>query len=1611
MMKMITFIKTRNPINFLIKSFLPIVIFIIIQILNVTEMQAQCNSMWGGNSSQTNASVNQSKSINGVNVTLNGFVNSSTYYFGTARQNQCTNITYNPTYSINLGISGTTTSATVIINFDQYVNDVVLKVYYMENNEKISNIAVNNGTLTVTSLNVCNASLNGTQLSSSTPTTNTRGSAELRLHSTMGYNKITLTGTGNFTQYRGIDIAICEQSIATNLEAKSDNYSVVPGQTTIGSVLSNDLLNGVTPTPSQVTLSQSGIWATGITLNNDGKIAVAPNTLPGTYNLTYQVCEKAVSGNCKQATATVTVLADSDGDGIADINDLDNDNDGILDKDEKYCDQNTPNMTTQSTSVANPGQYVFFNWPTTSMVVGTTSTITFKGIKYTATVTSVNGNQQLVGTDLGAISWSSAPSNLLKNHYDENSKNEVLYTPNAGTTGTKTFTVNISAVNTIANAPLSYPIEVVVFDPEGSNADERVIYTTNGSPFKQIEIFGTGTNATTGNSTNTVTYKDTETNNTYPIFSTTGNNLIINTSLSFNSYGSKQGAAYAIRAYCDVDGDAIPNYLDLDSDGDGCPDALEGTSTTITSANLKTSLMSGGNTGAGYTGTFNGSVTENLGNTVDANGVPTIAAGGQGIGSSQDKNTNACSIKTIDDIHVAPQGKAISGYLRINDLNATSITSIQIGSTTYPIPSGPPQTIPLPGGDGTLVIDSNGKYTFTPSPNYTGSLNITYTGVNPKGISDVANLNIKVVPSLVLTNNPPIANNDTYIINPGKTATVKILANDSDPDGDAVSLKESVLAKDQNGANINVSTSVTSPTTVYSGTTLAGTAYVNSAGEIVFTPASGFIGEVPFGYTIQDGKGGQSSAIAVVTVVPTNRPTNVYANDDAYAKPKGQQITGNVNLNDNIEGTRQDINTVNINVNGTFTLITVGTEQTIPGVGKLTFNRDGTFVFNPEPNFVGTLPVIYNQCNTAGACDNATAYLTLLDNMAPSVWLGTQDTDWNKQGNWLGSKIPATGQDVEFGTLANNPSGAAKNDLIVPQGESKTIGNLKNESAKALVIPANSSVAVIGAVTGSETDVNKIQIQADGRTLTDESTRLPNGTLILSGQPCSSTVLGTVQMFTKGAYNPDSPDWKDNITNSPTFGKSFDTKWTWQFFGVPVETMQAVSAFYGLYVREYDETLNASNSYYMKWRELNTYSQMKKFKGYELTHKTPKQLVTMQGKLVFCDQDITLTKEAPNVKDGITSNSGERRYGLGQNLFGNSFTAAIPINQIDFNQLWIASNNSLVNTTSGAYVEKTVYLYNTGSFGNWATPNGGTPNNEYGTSGTLAGQYRAIPRETAPAMGYTNIPSMNGFLLNYIYGGVAPATAVQPAIKMKIPYGKVVKNNKPQTAPRFKAASSGGGTLSYLQINLQSNSTVDDLWLFSQPGTSDKFDNGWDGRKFLGTNTAFIYASTPDGLMQVNTTDNLLGTYIYFVGNNDPSYTLTIKKTNLESQYQDMYLVDFVTNKVIPLDKEVVTYTFTASNNGTDMKRFQLRGGTVSTDDSADFNGLSAYIQQKSIYLQNKTNISGIAQIFDISGRMLFERNMNPNSDEYATSGLIPGVYIVKMTAGKYKNTIKLIIK
>ncbi len=111
-----------------------------------------------------------------------------------------------------------------------------------------------------------------------------------------------------------------------------------------GNVLTNDTLDGTTIDPAEVTLSLTNDGGlTGATLDADGKLNVPTAAAPGTYTLTYQVCQNGDPTNCDTATITVTVPdpnADADKDGLPDPKEValgsnpqdpDTDNDGLKD--------------------------------------------------------------------------------------------------------------------------------------------------------------------------------------------------------------------------------------------------------------------------------------------------------------------------------------------------------------------------------------------------------------------------------------------------------------------------------------------------------------------------------------------------------------------------------------------------------------------------------------------------------------------------------------------------------------------------------------------------------------------------------------------------------------------------------------------------------------------------------------------------------------------------------------------------------------------------------------------------------------------------------------------------------------------------------------------------------------------------------------------------------------------------------------------------------------------------------------------------------------------------------------------------------------------------------
>jgi len=89
-------------------------------------------------------------------------------------------------------------------------------------------------------------------------------------------------------------------------------------------------------------------------------------------------------------------------------------------------------------------------------------------------------------------------------------------------------------------------------------------------------------------------------------------------------------------------------------------------------------------------------------------------------------------------------------------------------------------------------------------------------------------------------NTAPVAHADTITTESNTAVTIDVLSNDSDVDGDALSISK--VSQPAHGA-----------VTV-------------SGGNLVYSPATDYSGQDSFSYTVSDGKGGEASTAVTVTV-------------------------------------------------------------------------------------------------------------------------------------------------------------------------------------------------------------------------------------------------------------------------------------------------------------------------------------------------------------------------------------------------------------------------------------------------------------------------------------------------------------------------------------------------------------------------------------------------------------------------------------------------------------------------------------------------------------------------------------------------------------------------
>jgi hypothetical protein len=190
-------------------------------------------------------------------------------------------------------------------------------------------------------------------------------------------------------------------------------------------------------------------------------------------------------------------------------------------------------------------------------------------------------------------------------------------------------------------------------------------------------------------------------------------------------------------------------------------------------------------------------------------------------------------------------------------------------------------------------------------------------------------------------NGLPVAGADWAVVDEDASVTVEVLANDSDPDGDALTV-----------------TGVSQPA--------HGSALINPDSTVTYRPVANYCGSDSFTYTVSDDKGGTDSAVVSVTIDPVN--DDPVARDDTATTPQDAPVTILVLNNDSdVDGDTLTVSTAGGAAHGTVT------------------NDGGSVLYAPSPGYAGPDSFTYTVSDGHGGTATAAVTVTVTGATPPPV--------------------------------------------------------------------------------------------------------------------------------------------------------------------------------------------------------------------------------------------------------------------------------------------------------------------------------------------------------------------------------------------------------------------------------------------------------------------------------------------------------------------------------------------------------------------------------------------------------------------------------------------------
>ncbi len=265
--------------------------------------------------------------------------------------------------------------------------------------------------------------------------------------------------------------------------------------------------------------------------------------------------------------------------------------------------------------------------------------------------------------------------------------------------------------------------------------------------------------------------------------------------------------------------------------------------------------------------------------------------------------------------------------------------------------------VSTPSNGSVAITGAGTTVTYTPNANFYGSDSFTYVVSDGNGGTDIGTVNV-IVTSV---NDPPVAMGDSTTTDEDRAIVIRVLDNDTDADGDALSV-----------------TAVSVPSN--------GRAAITSAGATVtYTPNADFHGSDLFTYEVSDGNGGTDTGTDTgtvnVTVTSVNDPP--VAMGDSTTTDEDRAIVIRVLDNDtDADGDALSVTAVSVPSNGRAAITSAG----------------ATVTYTPNADFHGSDLFTYEVSDGNGGTDTGTVNVTVTSVNDPPVAMNDaattgEDTD------------------------------------------------------------------------------------------------------------------------------------------------------------------------------------------------------------------------------------------------------------------------------------------------------------------------------------------------------------------------------------------------------------------------------------------------------------------------------------------------------------------------------------------------------------------------------------------------------------------------------------------